>query len=1434
MNSRNENQSIPCQLTVQQIDTLQKQIRLFKSLSKRFAESKLPPLLEAASNNATAFQQQLVAPVQQTVVMKPAPIPTPPPLSWQCFNSILYNKPPLRSNESTLPSIVGCFSKSNNLPLVATIPYISSLRETVLKNAIQHIKSSANDINSELLLVEKQRTYRAQLVQEHIQTVKRFHPVEDLTWERGIHHPVPVGSGNYFLELKPQNQFRTRVQSQRSVKLWERDEKRRRYEIDDKKKKKFIEFHRAVMSHRDDFLKFHKYRKLESTKTARNVKIYVETLDAKKEKDEARAQLKRFQALRENDMEAYTSLVQDTKNSRLKFLLNETDSYITTINKMIQQQRVEVPEELIPETTALDVDNEEKKEKDEEEAKLSSATKEYLRTTHRMTEKVVQPKMLSGGTLKDYQLNGLKWLVSLYNNGLNGILADEMGLGKTIQTISLIGYLMEVKHNNGPFLVVVPLSTLSNWVNEFNKWSPDILKIVYKGMPDYRKKLFKEEVEPGHFNVLLTTYEYIMKDKSSLRKLLWQYIIVDEGHRLKNAQSKFAQTLGTMYQSKNRILLTGTPLQNDLPELWALLNFLLPTIFSSIDTFDQWFNKPFAAFRNQGPVDGEDPTSAENAALSQEERLLIVHRLHEVLRPFVLRRVKSQVLNQLPEKIEKVLKCNLSGWQRKMYQSITSKGLASIKDKNGNYALGNGTGATGGLNNTIMQLRKVCNHPYLFVRDYVIDEDLIRSSGKFELLDRMLPKLKAKGHRVLIFSQMVELMNFLEQYFHYRGFQHLRLDGNTSADERERRVHLFNEPDSPYFIFLLSTRAGGLGINLATADTVIIFDSDWNPMMDAQAQDRAHRIGQKNEVRVFRLLTNSLIEERILARATDKRNLTGLVVEAGKFNVRSSESAQQEKQELMESMLNEWSTGGSVAMAAGIGCKVEGMKGLQVMAEDAAEGYNYSPNGTEESNQVDDDQLNEMMARNDEELAFFQQIDEERNNEKKQRWKEMFGEGPDAPPLQPRLMTAEEKPAWLTESCWPTKYSVLMQDMMFTQSHLPKKKRGRKKLSELNSTARPASGGLEEGEVDEESEVFTDSNAQIIGGKAMRKRKEVQYDDGLTEKQFQRFIEKQDLAEKNGLLLVDGMPFKEKNKESRIFKELTKIVLNIQKMKRDDGSFFADLFLEKPSKVYYPDYYQLIQNPISLKEILAKLRKRDYHYLEQLELDLALMTHNSRVYNLDTSPVFELGEIVRKEFYKQLKPIRIRYGIPSTTYTNGTVPVDEDQDTEYGMPVLPAEGYMIFPDTHIPNTELVKTIVVVDDVSMGVGKKRGRKSFNAGFGDSDIVYAKKRKTEGRLESPSSGLTITMRRDSRPPDSPAEEVVEESEKYQESESLIISIPNRSINGKSRNSEDGSESNGNKVYNNGELEGSLGEEGEDSAKVGHIRLSYKKKKTQQVLD
>ncbi|KAJ1441487.1 SNF2 family N-terminal domain-containing protein [Ochromonadaceae sp. CCMP2298] len=1396
--------SLPSALNPQQIESLQSQIRQFKNLQKQFAESKIPKLIEALQiSQAEALRAAAVAAsaakeVHKEVVIAPVPAPTQPAapsLSWQCFNSLLFCGPsrfPQDGAISFASSDFGCFMKSAHLPLVVTMPYAVSLRESVLRVAAkkameppvalkaigaassataadaattkagaekaaengtaeavvgamdvvpaqeagktEDVVSAMADSSAEtpagasmdgngsaegngnrgepssssitvvvangkpsvtnssdskttstgapvaevapvappvsLLpppLWAVQRRMRAQALQ-HVVTVSTEARAaaaglssaaaviaqEDAKWYPSSQRPtqmvfpvpsfhpaVALGPSNYLAELLPyRNFYRTKKQMRKDVKAWEREERRRRLEVEDRRKRRSTEYHKTLMAHKDEFFRFHKNKKMECGKAARAVKAHVEAADVRKEKDGARAEIRRLQALKENDMEAYTNLVQETKNGRLKFLLNETDSYISTINRMIQEQREEANE---GEEAAVE-------EASSPRSKIEPTSKNYYNETHSKVETVVQPTMMRGGDLKEYQLAGLQWLISLYNNNLNGILADEMGLGKTIQTISMVCYLMEYKNNMGPFLIVVPLSTLSNWVNEFNKWAPDCIKVVYKGTPDERKRLFKEEVEAGQLNVLLTTYEYIMKDKSYLRKLVWQYIIVDEGHRMKNAQSKFAQILGTVYQSKHRILLTGTPLQNDLPELWALLNFLLPTIFSSVDTFDQWFNKPFAAFRNQAKVEGAvaaaggDEEAAE-AALSQEERLLIVHRLHEVLRPFVLRRVKSQVLGQLPEKVEKVLRCNLSGWQRKMYQSIVHKGLNKAKD-----------GPSGGLSNTIMQLRKVCNHPYLFMRDYNVDEDLIRASGKFALLDRMLPKLKAGGHRVLMFSQMVESMNFIEQFFLHRGYPFCRLDGNTTAEERELRVANFNKEDSPYFIFLLSTRAGGVGINLATADTVIIFDSDWNPMMDAQAQDRAHRIGQKKEVRVFRLLTNSPVEERILARATDKRNLNGLVVEAGQFNAQKKASAQQESKEMMESLLKEWSSGAALA------------DGDEEQVVDTDQG--------------EDDALNEMMASSVQELQLYQNLDTTYIQERTLRWEQLGYTSP----LPPRLMESHELPEWLTNDCWPTKYQTIMGDMMNittqakgTQMEMSvklDKKKGRRK-------ERVEEREREEGEISEEEE-----DGYKVAGKVMRNRQEVAYDDHMTEKQFQRFIEKQQdvaaqQAQAEKAQKVDKLA-------GTIFRDLVTLVNDLQKIKRDDGSFLAALFVDKPPKALYPDYYQLVTHPIALKQIGIKLRRADYRYFEELEGDLALMSHNARTFNLDTSPIFQDCETIRAEFYSRSLPLLRRYGVSVGVYK--------------GYTPLPVGHHMLYRETHVPSMQL--SSVAEDDEdeeSMGGG-----------------------------------------------------------------------------------------------------------------------------------
>ena len=475
--------------------------------------------------------------------------------------------------------------------------------------------------------------------------------------------------------------------------------------------------------------------------------------------------------------------------------------------------------------------------------------------THVTTRLQAQPTCIMG-KMREYQLQGLNWLIHLYDNGINGILADEMGLGKTLQTISLLGYLHEFRGISGPHLIIVPKSTLGNWMREIKRWCPALRPTKFHGAKEERLRQKEEEVQPGKFDVCVTSFEMAIKEKSHLKKFHWRYLIIDEAHRIKNENSRLSVVV-RIIKSNFRLLITGTPLQNNLHELWALLNFLLPEVFSSSDQFDEWFS---AAAQDDG---GQDE---------------VVKQLHKVLRPFLLRRLKKEVEKNLPPKKETILQVGMSEMQKTWYKNCLQK----------DFEIVNSGGDRSRLLNVVMQLRKCCNHPYLFQGaepgpPYTTGEHLVQNSGKMILLERLLVKLQARGSRVLIFSQMTRMLDILEDYCLFRGYKYCRIDGNTDGITREGMIDDFNVEGSEKFLFLLSTRAGGLGINLATADTVILYDSDWNPQVDLQAMDRAHRIGQKKEVSVFRFCVESSVEVKVIEKAYKKLALDALVIQQGRL-----------------------------------------------------------------------------------------------------------------------------------------------------------------------------------------------------------------------------------------------------------------------------------------------------------------------------------------------------------------------------------------------------------------------------------------------------------------------------------------------------------------------------------------------------------------------
>lgn len=489
------------------------------------------------------------------------------------------------------------------------------------------------------------------------------------------------------------------------------------------------------------------------------------------------------------------------------------------------------------------------------------------------------PVYKGGNTLRPYQLEGLNWLKFSWYNSHNCILADEMGLGKTIQSLTFVHSCYEYGIR-GPFLVIAPLSTIPNWQREFESWT-DLNVVVYHGSVTSKQMISEYEFyykndngktikDLNKFNVLITTFEMIVTDYADLRLFNWRVCVIDEAHRLKNRNCKLLEGLRQL-NLEHRVLLSGTPLQNNVNELFSLLNFLEPTQFASCDAF----LKEFGSLKTESEV----------------------QKLQALLKPMMLRRLKDDVEKSLAPKTETIVEVELTNIQKKYYRGILEQNFSFLKKGTTAQNIPN-------LMNTMMELRKCCIHPYLlngaedqiqYDARHTHGEDpdsyyknLILSAGKMVLIDKLLPKLRSNGHRVLIFSQMVRCLDILEDYLIYRKYPFERIDGRIRGNLRQAAIDRYSKPDSDRFVFLLCTKAGGLGINLTAADTVIIYDSDWNPQNDLQAQARCHRIGQQKMVKIYRLLCRNTYEREMFDKASLKLGLDKAILQSMNTGLNSS------------------------------------------------------------------------------------------------------------------------------------------------------------------------------------------------------------------------------------------------------------------------------------------------------------------------------------------------------------------------------------------------------------------------------------------------------------------------------------------------------------------------------------------------------------------
>ncbi|XBW36827.1 hypothetical protein QEN19_002406 [Hanseniaspora menglaensis] len=567
------------------------------------------------------------------------------------------------------------------------------------------------------------------------------------------------------------------------------------------------------------------------------------------------------------------------------------------------------------------------------------------------------PSILSNDVqVKTYQREGYEWLISLYSNGLNGLLSDEMGLGKTLQILLLISFIWEMENlaeskENNIFLVVVPLSTIDNWVNEIDKFVPELPKIKYYDK-DIRETFWENSAKKDFKGgVLITSYQVIMNDIEKFAKMFnIKYLIIDEGHRLKNIDCKLINCLNRIpLPNGNKILITGTPLQNNLKELWSLLNFIMPSIFNDFESFNKWFDYD----------EGKESSGiiATNLINKMNEKLL--ENLHSILEPFMLRRLKKNVFTngELPFKKEFLINCPMDLRQKRLYNQLTNNTfdnyrIYSILDATCLFIRENRSTLykldklsdeliieylkylyqklnkesnsilekcyfenielfkemdhliydkhiypqikTSISNNQQMQKRHLINNPFIIFNPYYFYDDysefknyseFINLQGnKFKKLNYLLPLLLKKNFKVLIFTQFVKNVELLTDYLTLANINFKSLTGSTKNKDRRDDIAEFQDESSDYNVYLISTRAGGLGINLTAANSIILYDSDWNPSIDRQAIDRSHRIGQKSNVAIYRLFCENGYEMQQFGSIISKATMNEIVVESGNFN----------------------------------------------------------------------------------------------------------------------------------------------------------------------------------------------------------------------------------------------------------------------------------------------------------------------------------------------------------------------------------------------------------------------------------------------------------------------------------------------------------------------------------------------------------------------